>query len=231
METKNYELFTMMDNNRQINVGLVKRLKKSIEDIGFIESRPVIVNESMVIIDGQHRFQALKELGLPIIYSVINIDMNKAMISLNMNQLVWSLGDWIKSYASKGIPCYETLVNFEETYHLGISNSILIVLSSGASGSSSSKKIRDGKDFVINSNRYKIVEFLFESKKYLPFWKTKNFVHAVVVLFNNLEISDVNKVLDNIQIVRQQATMMDYLKVFENILNKRKKTNKKTIIA
>jgi hypothetical protein len=227
METKNYELFSMMDNNRQINNGLVKRLKKSIEDIGFIDSRPVIVNESMVIIDGQHRFQALKELGLPIVYSVINIDMNKAMISLNMNQLVWSLGDWIKSYASKGIPCYQTLIDFEESYHLGTSNAILIVFNSG---NGSSKKIRDGKDFIVNVNRYKIVDFLFESKKYLSFWKTKNFVHAVVVLFSNLEISDVNKVLDNIQIVKQQATMNDYLKVFENILNKRKKTNKKTII-
>ena len=227
MKTQNYEMFDFMTSNRNLNNGLIERLIKSINEIGYIESRPILVNESMVIIDGQHRFQALKELGLPIVYSVINVDMNKAMISLNMNQLVWSLENWIKSYASKGIPCYETIVEFEETYHLGISNSILIVFNSSAGAS---RKIRAGKDFNVNVNRYKIVEFLFESKKYLSFWKTKHFVHSIVILFNNLETSYINKILDNIQIVKQQANMTDYLKVFENILNKHKKTNKKTIL-
>ena len=86
MKTKNYEMFEYMDSNRKINAGLVERLVKSIKEIGYIESRPIIVNEDMVVIDGQHRLEACKRLGIPVIYQVSNVDMSKAMIALNTNQ-------------------------------------------------------------------------------------------------------------------------------------------------
>ena len=47
MKTFNYSAFSFMPTNRGINNGLVKRLVKSIKEIGYIEARPVIVNQQI----------------------------------------------------------------------------------------------------------------------------------------------------------------------------------------
>lgn len=70
-QTQEYDKFSLLSANRDISKGHVQSLKASIEKLGNItEKVPIIVNQNLEIIDGQHRFQALKELGLPVFYIV-----------------------------------------------------------------------------------------------------------------------------------------------------------------
>jgi len=222
MKTQNYEMFDFMTSNRNLNNGLIERLIKSINEIGYIESRPILVNESMVIIDGQHRFEACKRIGLPIYYEISNVDMNKAMIALNMNQQIWRLEDYITSWANQGKQCYKELLAFEEKYKLGTSNAIAILK---GSKSGSSNGIRAGLEFEVNPKKDEIAEFILKCKPFLPFYKNKNFVYSVEVLFRKTTVKNCNKVLDKIQPLRQQALLADYLSFYENILNRYKKND------
>ena len=66
----NYTKFTLFDDNRDINDSHVEELTKSMKKSGQL--MPVIVNEDMEVMDGQHRVKACEQLGIPVAY-VINI--------------------------------------------------------------------------------------------------------------------------------------------------------------
>ena len=59
--TKDYEMFKFLDTNRVPNQRITKKLEKSIQEHGI--QIPIIVNEDKQIVDGQHRFWALRKLG------------------------------------------------------------------------------------------------------------------------------------------------------------------------
>ena len=58
--TTDYFLFKPINGNRNINRLHLSRLKKSIEENYLFTV--IIVNENYEIIDGQHRFECIKEL-------------------------------------------------------------------------------------------------------------------------------------------------------------------------
>lgn len=219
MKTKNYSMFRFIDTNRVLNQGIINRLIESINKIGYIESRPVIVNQDMIIIDGQHRFEACKKMNIDICYEIENIDVETAMIELNANQLIWRQQDYIASYAAKGVDCYVKLMEFENKYKLGISNSIITLLGTSANA----KEIRKGKVYELNQFADKIAQFCLSAKKYLYFGKDKHFVWAVCVLYKRASEKDIEKLFSQISIVQRFASVSDYLKCFENIINKNKK--------
>ena len=66
--TNDYTLFTSIDGNRTKNKLHIKRLKQSIKENYLFTV--IIVNENYEIIDGQHRFDVIKELNLPLYYII-----------------------------------------------------------------------------------------------------------------------------------------------------------------
>ena len=73
---------------------------------------PIMVDADMRIIDGQHRFYACKELGLPIYYVVKNdVDPEQAMITLNQTSKKWEMMDWLRYRANKNGGCYKMLLD------------------------------------------------------------------------------------------------------------------------
>jgi hypothetical protein len=215
-----------MSNNRILSNGLIQRLIKSINEIGYVTAKPIIVNESMVIIDGQHRFEACKQLGLPIYYEISNIDMNKAMISLNMNQQIWRLQDYVNSWAKNGIDCYQQLMDFEEKYHLGMSNAIVICRTNRLVPND----IRSGKIFVVNSKNHMIANFIINCRPYFSFYKDKCFVQSVEALYRKTSVENCNKVFSKIQPLKQQVSIVNYISFYENILNRYKKNDENRIV-
>lgn len=83
--TKNYDQFKVFDFNRAINKGLVNKLMESINEIGYMPGKPVIVDKDMAIIDGQHRFTACVNLGIEVEYVITDVDAHTAVIQLNAN--------------------------------------------------------------------------------------------------------------------------------------------------
>jgi hypothetical protein len=111
--TADLSVFKILDGNRNINLGNVDRLVKSIEENGFLQM-PIIVNENYEVIDGQHRLMAARKLNSIIYYhKVNNYDLNTAIV-LNRNQSNWSIADYIRSYCDLGFKDYIILQQFYE---------------------------------------------------------------------------------------------------------------------
>lgn len=112
-ETSDYSIFKIMETNREIDH--VKKIIRSIDTVGYIPS-PIICNEKMEIIDGQNRYCALKELGIPIQYYIVKGIGIKEAISLNIGQKNWTPMDYLKCYAEQGNETYQKLQALVEKY-------------------------------------------------------------------------------------------------------------------
>ena len=66
--TKEYDKFSLINYNREVNRKHLNRLKISIKHKDLTKFKPVIVDKEFCVVDGQHTFVACKELGLPIHY-------------------------------------------------------------------------------------------------------------------------------------------------------------------
>lgn len=106
--TKYYDMFKFKKENREINQNKVMSLKSKLLENGR-QIIPIICNREMEIIDGQHRFEALKELNWEIMYYIDEAVTTNDLISINNTQKNWGMLDYIHFYASSGDETYKKI--------------------------------------------------------------------------------------------------------------------------
>lgn len=225
LPSKDYSKFKFIDTNRAIKTN--QSLESSLKTFGWLKSRPMVVNPKLEVLDGQHRLLIARKLNIPIYYAIeqtANRDQDEnVIITLNKTQRGWNLTDYIQHHASKGVGFHQEVKSFEEEHRLGISNSI--VLCCAAKQGTAATAIRDGKDLRLNSKRKAAASFISGCSQ-LSFSKTKVFVEAVKGLYSKASPEQIQKVFKKHMTIKQQARVVDYLAVFENIINKGTSVNK-----
>lgn len=114
-KTKDYEKFVLDQNlNRDVSNANVKKIKSSIKDYGDHGMVfPIVVDDRMRIIDGQHRFTARKELGLTIYYiQDLDLDISK-LGGINDAVKKWVANDYEKVNSSKSF--YKILRSYKDS--------------------------------------------------------------------------------------------------------------------
>lgn len=110
--TNNYEIFKFREDNREkIVSNHVKRLSESIQARNLLYMRPIVVNEQMEVLDGQHRLLAAKMLGVEIFYKVEKSCNVEDIILLNTSKS-WGLADFLNYYVKNGHEEYIKLKDF-----------------------------------------------------------------------------------------------------------------------
>jgi len=218
METKDYSKFKLLSSNREVKDSVVKKIIASIKEWGVIPGRPVLVDKDFNVVDGQHRLEALKVLNLPVQYEVIEGDIIAKTMALNSSQAQWQLIDYIKSFADQGVDCYRKLLKFEEKYKFGITSTINLTIQ----GKIKSSDIRKGKIFDVQNDSDLIAEYILSLEK-LPFYKTKDFIRAIIILYKKANPAQLNIIRNNILKVPRFANSSDYITAFENIINYKKR--------
>lgn len=109
--TKDYSIFKKNESNREIHQCNLKKLINSIRAQNMLEYRPIIVDRELRVIDGQHRLEAAKELGVEIYYQINREAKDEDMILLNTTQRKWVIDDYVNYYIHKGYPEY---IKYEE---------------------------------------------------------------------------------------------------------------------
>lgn len=147
-KSSRYQDFLFSETNRQVdnNSNHFKRLLKSMEKYGFLPAYPIHVQSRgsrFEIVDGQHRYEAAKTLGLPV-YFVIYNNGELNIPEINAGQGAWSLMDYLKSYAQQGYADYAELVEFSLKYK--IPTTIAARLLQGCIGSDGTKQSNSLKD-------------------------------------------------------------------------------------
>lgn len=110
-KTNDLSIFKTIDGNRVPNLQHIKRLADSIRIYGM-KCNPILVNEKMQVIDGQHRLMAAKEVGSFVYYIILNGYTLSEVHTLNLNQKNWSKKDYMEGYANMGIESYIKLRDF-----------------------------------------------------------------------------------------------------------------------
>ena len=111
LRTTNYKSFLRLPGNRNQSNAHIKAVRESIRNRpDLIPFNPILVNEHMQIIDGQHRLAVCEELGLPIYYRVgRGLTLMDAQL-FNQQQKNWTPLDFAKSYIELGNENYEIYV-------------------------------------------------------------------------------------------------------------------------
>jgi hypothetical protein len=118
--TVDYSKFKLTKLNRDIDPLNLKRITSSLKIKNMLHLRPILVNEEMEIIDGQHRFEAAKSLGLEIYYQITKNNEDHDVVLLNSAQKSWTTDDYVKYYCTKGNQHYIKLVEFAKETGLGV---------------------------------------------------------------------------------------------------------------
>ena len=119
-KTTDYDKFKFIDANRDQNRGHVEKIKAAFAEIGNLTKvQPILVNEKMQIIDGQHRFIAAKELEQPVYYTqMTGLGIAEAR-QMNILHRGWTVQDYANSYALTGNQNYIKYLRLKEDYGFG----------------------------------------------------------------------------------------------------------------
>lgn len=114
--TLNYELFTRIESNRKVINTHVNKLAASIARKNLLHLFPIILNNAMEIVDGQHRLSAAIKLKLPIYY-MIDPYITKADIAMvNNRRKQWRTADYVHYFAYEGNPNYCKFLALKKRY-------------------------------------------------------------------------------------------------------------------
>jgi hypothetical protein len=123
--TTDYFLFKSIDGNRNKNLIHINRLKKSMSENYLFTI--IIVNEKYEIIDGQHRFDVIQELKLPLHYVICKGYGLSQVHILNQNSKTWNMDDYLEGYCSLGYADYIKYKAFKEDYNIGHNETLTLL--------------------------------------------------------------------------------------------------------
>jgi uncharacterized protein with PIN domain len=222
VQTKDYQQFNKAAGNRDLIQLHVERLKASMEQEYLMS--PIIVNEKMEIIDGQHRFEAARQLNLPIRFIKVRGYALSQMQQMNALSKDWGLVDHIKAHADLGNTNFKQLMRYikgqTENHPLSV-----IMTSLGLQGSNTYDKLKTGSYRHDEKREAQSLRVLESVEKMRPFYKganRSNFVHAIMHLRKH-DVFDVELFIDKLS--KYSSLMVDcttrarYIDLIEHIYN------------
>jgi hypothetical protein len=132
--TSDYSLFKPIGGNREINQLHYERLRKSMAENCLFTV--LYVNEKHEIIDGQHRFEAIKSLGLPVHYVIIEGAGLEQVQVYNHFLKKWDCDDYLHGYIELGKPEYISYKKFKDKYKFGHNETMSMLSGMGKAGGS-----------------------------------------------------------------------------------------------
>lgn len=227
--TTDYKKFKRLVGNRKIDQAKIKKIIKSIKEVGYIMS-PLIVNEKMEIIDGQHRLEALIQLGMPVDFIIVDGAGVNECIALNINQTSWTLIDYIESYAETGSVSYMYLLQLIRAYGKKLQNKVILNVAAGKV-ENNTKLIKDG-GFVCTIEDYnhavKVLSYLLNFRSFIGRVKghIEYYYMALAFCYDLEEINNdrMVKKFENLQAnLIPVTTILQAFEVVEEIYNNRSK--------
>ena len=217
-----YSKFRLIFGNREIKRTKVIKLRDEMKQNNRVSSYPIIVNSNFQIIDGQHRFVALVELGVEICYVVDDTFDIKNIATSNTMPDKWKSDNYLSAFRELGIESYDTFANFMKTYDTNFT--VTLVLFHGRFTGGLYRDFAEGKFKATNLNRaVKWIKKVHEFKKYIQdIHKDRHFVRAILNCFLHPEYIHtrmINKMKLRGHLMTKSTSRIDYLRQLEAIYN------------
>ena len=188
-ETKNYNLFKLLDSNREPNQRILNKLETSIKEIGI--QIPIIVNTENEIVDGQHRFWTLQKLGYVVPYIISKAwKRDSNTVDINNTSTTWTSLDYANYQMRKGNLDIKAALNKANVLNTVTKSKLkpinsLELLMSGRTSTGLKTKLKYGKykaDLKTGNNIFEILKIMNEyPSKTSPY--SQKFVRAMKMLY------------------------------------------------
>lgn len=122
LKTEDYDKFKLLDQNRNINQRNYGKLVTSMKERQLVI--PIVVNGKMEIIDGQHRFNVCRDLGLPVYYYMEESYGIDEVILANSVSANWNRSDFLDSHMKEGNETYIQFEGLMVRYNVSLGNLI-----------------------------------------------------------------------------------------------------------
>lgn len=222
LKTDDYKIFKDVSSNRDIDRLHVRKLIRSIREKNLLALNPIIVNEKMEVLDGQHRLEAAKQLKVEIYYVVSNEIHHDDISKLNSNKKNWALMDYINYFTVKGVKEFKELSRLINEFP-DYPPSFLIAVVSG-DGSKQRQNILNGHlEMDGLSEARTILGYIADFAKYFDCCNNSRFLEAVLFLCNTgLYDHEVmmSKLQKNPGALIPCANKKQYIKLLQDIYNK-----------
>lgn len=128
-ETNEYERFEKPKTGRPLVPTTLREITETMQRRGFWPGKAMTVkpngNGLYQILDGNHRFEAAKKLGLPVKYVVDHSFTLNDVVESNKNVAPWKSSDYMHHFAESGSPEYAYLRLFlKNNPHVALSTTI-----------------------------------------------------------------------------------------------------------
>jgi hypothetical protein len=223
LKTTDYSKFRRMKGNRAVNPKTVAMLYVSMKKYGWIGA-PIVVDENMRVIDGQHRLEAAEMAGIPVLYIIMPGATLDQCRKLNMHGNAWIIMDFVVSYAELGNQHYATLLRLINKYNKSIRPAVIMAICSGNLSGVNNNAIKDGRFLMWNEKK------AMESLDYLtlfdiPKIKGLNYLVYAINGLHEVEICDNQRLLSAFSKYKECITncsnIDDAISQLEYIYNKR----------
>ena len=224
--TKDYSMFKTIEGNRQKNELHLNRLKKSMSENYLFTI--IIVNEKYQIIDGQHRFEIIKEFKLPLNYIICKGYGLQEVHILNQTSKTWNSDDYLEGYCRLNYPHYLKYAQFKKRYGFGHRECFAILTDSASPvGAFSTHKFYEGKFQIKNYEKScEVADKIEIISPYYADYKKRSFVNAMLKLFKNknFEFTEfIQKLKNQPTALIKCATSEQYILLIEEIYNYRRR--------
>lgn len=184
-QTKDYSQFKTLKGNRPVSQKHVKNLMASMQREYL--KKPIEVNEKKEVIDGQHRLEAVKNLGLPLYYTVKKGYTLKQVQITNTNTRNWSFTDFMNGWIELGHKDYTVVKDFIAYYGFAFREA-LALLSGINNPSVVETTFREGTFKVKNLKAAtEKADKLMMIKDHYAGYNRRSFINAMVQIMNKKE--------------------------------------------
>lgn len=231
LRTNDKDVFKHIKGNRPTNELHFKRLKESIK--GNDLHVPILVNDNMEVLDGQHRLRAYRELDRSVDFIIGNGWGIKEVQRLNTNQKNWTMDDYMKTYCHLEHKEYIEYSDFKDQFPF--THDVSISLMVGVTGKPRVDHYEDFKNgrFTCKhlDDAYKIGnKILMVADTHPEIYRRSNFIYAMIraMKTEGYNHSHFMKMLKRYPtLLEAESTIPKYIYRIDKIYNKLIKNPKK----
>lgn len=233
LETRNYGMFKFHKENRTISPSGVKALVKSMRIHGWVRGSIVIIDGHFNIIDGQHRIEAAKLCGIPVIYTIDRNITSDVIGILNSNGRNWNIITHLERFVKMESLHYVLLDRFMKNFPDFRPTECTMLVRNGL-GSAERESFENGK-FEVKDMKlaYKWGHNIMSLKPYFEKGYNKSiFVRAMIkVLSTKGDVFNFEEFLHKVHLrpksIFMCGTVEQYVEMIENIYNYRRRDDEK----
>lgn len=228
-ETKDYEVFTLIESNRPIYPAHLRRLVSAIKHNNKLQQNPIRVSPDGEVLDGQHRLEAAKELNLPIFYYIDDSDTDVTdIVAENWTVKRWTLNDVINFWCANGKESFIKLREFLEKHPWMTAPVAVAVLQGRKSNSYINGRNRERfimGEFEITDWQYatRFANAIGDFMKLIDFANDRKFMAAISYLLR-LPDYDHERMIEQMERygtdMERQVSQTEYLRTLEEVYNK-----------